>query len=249
MPNNHMVPETHGSLIIGRGISGSVLKLIAVVAMVVDHTAMVLLASNVQANTTLFSVLGYDISLYQIMRNFIGRIAFPIFCFLLVEGYTHTKDKGKYLKTLVLFAILSELPWRLAHGDILYPSTNVYFTLVLGFCGIALIDTGRSSDRLLLLVKMGVLLYVALAFSPDYSYRGVLFIIAMYVMADYPWFKILSCALILPNGPIAALAFIPISLYNGKRGFIQGKAGKYIFYAIYPVHFMILWVLSLVFPV
>lgn len=228
-----------------KGISGSALKLIAVVSMVIDHAAMVFLAENAQANTPLVLIMGFSISLYQILR-YIGRVAFPIFCFLLVEGYKHTRDKGKYLKNLLLFAIISELPWRLAHGDILYSSTNVYFTLVLGLCGISLIDAGRSGDRFQLLVKMGMILFVALEFSPDYSYRGVLFIIIMYVMADYPWLKILSCALILPSGPVAALAFIPIFLYNGERGFIQGKTGKYFFYAVYPAHLAFLGGLAMV---
>lgn len=98
-----------------KNVTGSTLKIIAIVTMLIDHTAAVLLHNN------------------MIMRA-IGRIAFPIFIFLLIEGAIHTKSKLKYALRLSLFALLSEIPFDLAFngGAFYFGYQNVFFTLAIG---------------------------------------------------------------------------------------------------------------------
>lgn len=85
------------------GISAAVLKWIAVVTMVIDHFAA----------SVYWLLPRYDFGVYNIMRK-IGRIAFPIYCFLLVEGFFHTRSRARYLRNCFLFALVSEIPFDMA---------------------------------------------------------------------------------------------------------------------------------------
>lgn len=130
-----------------KGISGSTLKWIAMIAMLIDHTAAVVLARKMIAsgyldvvNSGIYEeVMGWltDNMLlfysYDFMRM-VGRLGFPIFCFLLVEGFLHTGNVKKYLLRMGVFALVSELPFDLAmSGKLCYWNyQNVFFTLFLG---------------------------------------------------------------------------------------------------------------------
>ena len=105
-----------------KGISGSTLKMIAIVTMLIDHIGAAVLArllmvnglgeldqTNTDAIMQWLSANGALYWMYTVMRM-IGRVAFPIFCFLLVEGFLHTHDVKKYAMRLGLFALLSEIP-------------------------------------------------------------------------------------------------------------------------------------------
>lgn len=109
-----------------KGVTGSTLKLIAIITMLIDHTAATILDriliarsigglgnNNTQAAMDFMSDNAVIYGVYMIMR-LIGRIAFPIFCFLLVEGFVHTHNKWKYALRLGLFALISEIPFDLA---------------------------------------------------------------------------------------------------------------------------------------
>ena len=109
-----------------KGISGSTLKMIEIVTMVIDHIGAAVLArllmvnglgeldqTNADAIMQWLSANGALYWTYTVMRM-IGRVAFPIFCFLLVEGFLHTHDVKKYAMRLGLFALLSEIPFDLA---------------------------------------------------------------------------------------------------------------------------------------
>lgn len=126
-----------------RGISGSTIKIIAVIAMLIDHTAAVVMIREIMARGFQEAALGGQSLLlgwlmengvlfygYEIMRM-IGRLGFPIFCFLLVEGFQRTRDVKKYALRLGLFALISELPFNLAVTGRLWYSgyQNVYFTV------------------------------------------------------------------------------------------------------------------------
>ena len=78
-----------------RILSGSALKMIAVITMLIDHTGAVLLSMYPPAQKVLFTLLGREYSVYLIFRD-IGRVAFPIFCFLLLEGFRHTRSRFRY---------------------------------------------------------------------------------------------------------------------------------------------------------
>ena len=92
-------------------LSGSMLKVIACIAMLIDHTGAIVLSQYQPALTNLFYINGRGISAYRIVRD-IGRCAFPIFCFLIVEGFLHTHNRRKYGRNLLLFALISEIPWN-----------------------------------------------------------------------------------------------------------------------------------------
>ena len=96
-----LIPPRH------RVLSGSALKVLATLSMFVDHIASVI--PQELGNTVLFSVPGRVVTPYYAMRAF-GRIAFPVFCFLLVEGFLHTRDRRAYGIRLALFALISEVP-------------------------------------------------------------------------------------------------------------------------------------------
>lgn len=133
--------KIHKNSLLPPVLSGSALKWIAVITMFIDHIGAVILEKGVilAYNRQLPSALSYDTSLFlsQIDRIFrqIGRISFPIFCFLLVEGFFHTSNRLRYALRLALFAFLSEIPFDLAfRGCILeFSYQNVIFTLLFGF--------------------------------------------------------------------------------------------------------------------
>ena len=120
-----------------RCLSGSGLKILAIVTMVIDHIG----ATFPRSTASVMLHIGQKrLMLYTVMR-FIGRLSFPIFAFLLVEGFLHTRDRERYGIRLAVFAILSELPWNLLHADAWrYETQNVFFTLLLGYLGLCLIE-------------------------------------------------------------------------------------------------------------
>ena len=117
------------------GISGSTLKLIAIITMFIDHLGATVLRAIMRlpavTSDPALSSLWADI--YNASRD-IGRIAFPIFCFLIVEGFCHTRNVWKYAGRLFLFALISEIPFDIALKGSWYYSgkQNVYFTLLIG---------------------------------------------------------------------------------------------------------------------
>ena len=89
-----------------RILSGSALKMIAIITMLIDHIGAVILSMYPPAQKVLFTLLGREYSVYLIFRD-IGRVAFPIFCFLLLEGLRHTRSRFLYGRNLLLFALIS----------------------------------------------------------------------------------------------------------------------------------------------
>lgn len=217
-------------------LSGSMLKTIALLTMLIDHTAFALLRD---VSINIITIGTHTLSLYTLMRM-IGRLAFPIYCFLLVEGYRHTKSFRKYALNLFIFALIAEIPWNLIHvNSLIYiHSQNVFFTLFLGLVGIYAVDTidvlWKKATALIALLLVSILLHA------DYGCGGFSFIVLLYLLKDNCLYQAIAGAGIL--GQYAACAFIPISLYNGKRGYIKGYS-KYIFYILYPAHMMVLWYL------
>lgn len=137
-----------------KGISGSTVKIIAVVTMLIDHVAAALFtrmvisrgffyaAGNEQRLIEWMKVNGLLFVVTQLMR-LIGRLGFPIFCFLLVEGFQKTGNVKKYAFRLGLFALISEIPFNLAFsGRVWAPGyQNVYFTLLIGILALWAFDT------------------------------------------------------------------------------------------------------------
>lgn len=218
-------------------LSGSTLKLIAVISMLIDHIAFALLWDQ---SPVVIALAGHELTLYELMRK-IGRSAFPIFCFLITEGYLHTHDRRKYGRNLLLFALISEIPWNLLHSNTLfYPSHNVYFTLFFGYLGICVLERSREFPARSALCLVGLLL-VSNYFGADYGLKGFALILALYALREQKLPRAaVGCALL--GSPLASgTAFLFIHFYNGERGFIRGKGLKFAFYAFYPVHLLVLW--------
>lgn len=213
------------------GISAAVLKWIAVVTMLIDHFAA----------AVYWQMEGRSYDVYFVMRK-IGRIAFPIYCFLLVEGFFHTRDVKKYLRNCLLFAVISEIPFDMAiFGSIVYPQgQNVYFTLCIGLGALIMLDQfrGKYEGRYVLLRLLIIVLsaYVGEVLDVDYHWKGVLFIIMFYYIRDMQeWIRNLAVIGAFAYEVTAPLAVIPIHFYNGERG----RQMKYLFYAIYPLHLLV----------
>ncbi len=226
-----IIPERY------RILSGSALKCIALCTMFIDHIALVLLRYS---HIVLFQIGGAPFELYTLMRK-VGRLAFPIYCFLLVEGFLHTGSRKRYGLTLLGFALLSEIPWNLEHtGTIYYMYQNVFFTLFLGFLGMYCIErfSGKPKQQLCSLLPVAL---TAMNLNADYGVTGFAFILLLYLLRERRILQAVLGSCILQSTWVGGLAFIPINLYNGKRGFIRGKVMKYLFYAAYPLHILILY--------
>ncbi len=221
-------------------LSGSVLKCIALFTMIVDHVGLHLLRNS--GIVLLYTSAG-PLELFTLMRK-VGRLAFPIYCFLLVEGFLHTHDRRKYGLNLLAFALISEIPWNLEHTGALYcPSQNVFFTLFLGYAGMCCIEELKERP-LEQLISLIALVLVAMNLKADYGTGGFAFILVMYLLREQKILQAIVGTCIESGGWAAGLAFIPINLYNGQRGFIQGKFMKYLFYCAYPVHIMIIYLIK-----
>lgn len=214
-------------------LSGSALKIIAVLSMVTDHCAYYLLDESSVA--------------YEVMRCF-GRIAFPVFAFLVAEGFVHTRNRMRYFLSLLLFAVISEVPWYLLNGA--DGTHNVMFTLALGVAALTVFERLRE-HRILCCCSMLLTAWLAAWSGTDYEWRGVLVITVFYLLGmvkNTPvtlrrMLQLLFAFPLMMHYGItgALLACAVIFLYDGTRGFIHGNVAKYGFYAFYPAHLFLLW--------
>ncbi|MCI9173687.1 MAG: hypothetical protein HFH49_01910 [Lachnospiraceae bacterium] len=207
------------------GLSGFALKWIAMISMLIDHTGAVLFPQYIQ-------------------MRIIGRLAFPIYCFLLVEGAVHTSDIRRYEIRLLLFALASELPFDLAfytRAD--FRHQNVFFTLFLGLVVVEQYQKRRQklSSFLIFIAAMAL----AEILHTDYGAAGIVFILLFYLLYQYKTGKqaVFAAANFLMYGTsvqaYAGLAAFPMLFYNGTRG----PSMKYFFYVFYPLHLLILWLI------
>ena len=226
-----------------RFLSGSWLKLIAVVLMFIDHATLILLKDVPSFHAPLLQLGNKALTVYEILRQ-IGRPAFPIFCFLVAEGYVHTGNRKKYGRNLLIFALLSEIPYNLMlGGQVLHPaSQNVFVTLFLGFLFMEIWN--RDWPELWKILAFLVVAALALAARSDYGIRGAVLVLLMYALRERKPLRMILAYPMLSGGAAAFMAFVPISLYNGQRGFIRGKWMKYAFYMFYPVHILLLWIVK-----
>lgn len=242
-----------------RGISGSTLKLIAVITMIIDHVAAGILIrylfrngihdldiNNMSAVNQWMDQNAALYSTYNAMR-LIGRIAFPIYCFLLVQGFEYTHNRLKYAARLLMFAAISEIPFDLLFkGQILeFGYQNVFFTLFFGLAvmmGLRWVEEnlgGRMFTPLLYLIVIAAGMAAAQLAKTDYAAIGVLCIVVTYLFRKKKIWQIVSGCIVFSWELTAPLAYIPIAFYNGKRGWKL----KYFFYLVYPVHLLLLYLI------
>lgn len=223
-------------------LSGSALKLLAIIIMFIDHSALVLLSKYPPAAEPLFTLWGKNYSLYRVCRD-VGRAAFPIFCFLLVEGFLHTRNRMKYGRNLLLFACVSEIPWNYMFTDTWrYEKQNVFFTLFLGYLGLCVMEAFWENQTMQLICLIA-LFFAACWLKADYGWRGFVFILIMYLFRSEKAAQAVIGSCWLFYEWKACFAFLSINMYNGERGFVKGKAAKFLFYWFYPLHITLLVVL------
>lgn len=249
-----------------KGLSGSTLKIAALCFMLIDHIGAVLILHLIRAlgGTTSMTPEAYQafmseyawlVTLYDCLR-LAGRLAFPLFCFLLVEGFLHTRHLLRYGMNLGLFALVSDPCFDLAlHGTpVDFSSQNVFFTLFLGLLtmwGIRQIECRLPffPATAAWLLKYTVLVLGAAAawlLKTDYGAYGVFCIGLMYLFrAHRGQAFIFGCIplVLLSDSQLFSFFALPLVLaYNGKRGLSL----KYFFYGFYPVHLLLLYLLCAV---
>lgn len=220
-------------------LSGSALKVIAILSMVIDHCAYFLMDGNTVH--------------YEVMRC-VGRIAFPVFAFLVAEGFAHTRNRKIYFGQLLFFAVVSEILWYLLNGA--DGTHNVMFTLALGVVALAVFEKLKKDSTLCICTILFIALFATWS-GFDYEWRGVLMIVIFYLSGcpnriAFPSRKIVRLLCVFPlmlhYGIIGAmLACMVIFMYDGTRGFIQGSIAKYVFYAFYPIHLGIIFLIGYLF--
>ena len=226
------------------------LKLTAIAAMTVNHTAIALVPPQ--------SIL------YTIMTD-IGYLTAVTMCYLLVEGYYLTRSKMAYMQRLGVSAVLSQAPYMLALG---FRQLNMLFTLFLCFVVLLVMDKVRYK---LLKIPLVVILFCCSGFC-DWAFKAVLFTVffaltyrakqslvipfsaAFFVQfclslyeyqQAYPDWQTLLLALASSAG-IVLSGYLIIRKYNGKRSEKHKMVWKWFFYLYYPFHLMLLYLFKII---
>ncbi|MBQ3030386.1 MAG: conjugal transfer protein TraX [Agathobacter sp.] len=260
-------------------LTGYHLKMIALITMLVDHIAAVVIwrmyvaSFSITGSMQLSDAVGNKIivwvaqnqelvyNIYEIMR-YIGRMAFPIYCFLLVEGFLHTSSVAKYVLRLFMFALISEVPFDLAIAGQWWSLdySNVFFTLGIGLVLIWILSyiekfyefwNEKHWDdfigKLIYIVIAGFVSVFMGAFADivlktDYGMAGVFAIAVLFLLRQMREVAYVGAVMLLSvmssnTEILALLMLIPLCRYDGTRG---KTINKYAFYAFYPVHLFVL---------
>ena len=199
-----------------------------------------------------------------------GRVAFPIFAFMAVEGYFHTRSFKKYILRMLLFAVLSEIPFDLMYGGTwFYPvHQNVLWTFLLGLLGVWLMEQVRKKGKTWMYLLVCVLvvpagLVLGTLCMVDYYGVGVLTVFVFYFLHGRKWWCFLGqlAALYWLNVELLGGLMYPVQLFGMEFELCQqglallalipiwlyrGRQGyhskpfQYACYAFYPVHMLIL---------
>jgi len=216
-----------------------VLKIIALITMFFDH-------------------IGYIIFHRFSFMNYIGRLSFPLFAFMITEGFTHTRNLKKYFFRLLIFAFISQIPYILFTNTFTNVFTlNILFTLALGLLAITVYDKSKNKSLGFLFTIIcavfahflhfdygwfGIsIIFIFYIFKDKKIYMNFLFIIATFLNYFYSYITTLRIEylfIIL----FCTLSLIPINLYNEKKG----KNIKYFLYFFYPIHLIVLYILTLI---
>ncbi len=222
-----------------KGISAFWLKMIAIIGMTLQHTAIVF---NAQ--------LPFGVKTVMYLA---GGLTFPIMAFLLVEGYRKTSNLGRYLLRLLIFAVIAQIPFMLAFNT---NALNIMFTLLLGLILLWLYDS--MNDKFVFLALF--LLVNIFTMNFDWGLIGLPLVVAFGTIKHPHNRIILPISLMVILEEIYLLAFVSFSeascfyaffyagclcviplllMYSGRKG----KSVKYLFYVFYPAHLILLFVL------
>ena len=204
----------------------------------------------------------------------IGRISFPIFAFMIVEGYFHTKNLKKYVCRLLMFAVMSEIPFNLAMGSIFYPiHQNVLWSFLISIGLIHWNEKVKGAHKVwkqiaVACVTVGLGYILGILTMVDYYHAGILTVLVFYFFRQKKWWgyigqfvclwyinmellggfgyqiKLFGQIYFFLRQGFAMLALIPIWLYRGRQGY-HNKIFQYICYTFYPVHLLILGLIKI----
>jgi len=198
-------------------VSAYIIKWLAVILMIIDH-------------------VGFFLFPQQIILRMIGRLSFPLFAFLIANGYQHTSDKKKFFFRLFAFANILQLP-----SLFMYLPVNVFYTLSFGLLSIIIFESKYS--EVLKFACIGGILMIAYTLGADYGPYGVLVILVIHLFRNqyiYMALGIWGLSTLFYGYThiqnLAALTPIIMSLYNNKKG----PSMKYFFYLFYPIHMIFL---------
>ena len=226
-------------------LDGTALKLIAMISMVFDHAGDMFFPG-------------------AMWPRMIGRLAMPVFSFCIAEGFTHTKDKKKYLCRLGVFALISEIPFDLAfEGKVGAAHQNIMLTFFLAVAALMLYDRvqgekdperehspfGRTVLGVCVVAAISVLSFLLRA---DDTFFAVIAVFLFYVFRKrHPLIRagigvaFLSVTRTIGYYCTTGFSFIPLAMYNGKKG----KGLKWMFYLFYPGHLLFLAAIKHIRPV
>jgi hypothetical protein len=225
------------------------LKITAITTMLIDHIGAILFPE-------------------ALWLRMIGRLAFPLFAWMIAQGYLYTRSRRNYLLRLLVFAVICEVPFRLAfpgHGS------NVLWTLALGLTAICAWEA--LEDKILGGAAALACAIAALALKTDYDFYGVATVFLFHVFRERKdWGKLAGCLLALnliylpiTNGfwevlfsggsqrqiivhaanvllqTLSMFSLLFVFSYNGRPGPLKAK---YLFYAFYPAHILILYLIA-----
>lgn len=258
--------------------SGTTLKIVATIAMSIEHFSKIVLAyitGAVWFPMQLNGLLAHDkyIQIDEFIRFTlykVGDIAYPLLFLLISEGYRYTKDRKKYITRMLIFALISEIPFDVGFFSILstregtfpfyWKYQNVLFTYFFSLVCLYGIDKikehlseNRNGKRPLFIFFAALCLVATISITEllhcDYGATGVLLIIFFYLFRDRRFFQASALLFVhmIASGSqpniFVVIAAVMICLYSGKKG---KDINKYFFYLFYPIHIMILYLVTLV---
>ena len=233
------------------GLSVFALKIIAILTMLIDH-------------------IGAGLYPTEIWFRLIGRLAFPIFAFLICEGFCHTRNVKRYAVRLGIFALISEIPFNLLHGDHFFDpdAQNIFFTLLIGLLTIygikklardgGTLDGGnRDSAKTVAPGSLGLAqllvliagLFVAQILRTDYGAFGVAIIFIFYLLRERRGLSLAFMAAANVTYGLINLAygFMPLQAMAAAAAVPimmyngeKGPSARYAFYAFYPAHITVI---------
>ncbi len=221
--------------------NGAQLKYMAFLSMLLDHVNNAMITPYLDGKGPLLHVSN--------VLSILGRVAFPLFMFFLVEGFFKTRSRKKYLINLLIFALLSEVPFDLFTSRELFNKNwnNMMFTLALSLATIWIVDEmkGRLAKKSKAMwygasvLVVAVMCAVATFFSLDYDYHAIIVAYLFYLFYENPLYGAALGYLSIIKELYSVLGFAATLTYNGERG----KQYKWLNYAFYPVHLLILGLL------
>lgn len=220
-------------------LNGAQLKYIAMLSMLIDHVNKALIYPYLNGGLLLAVSNIFDV---------LGRIAFPLFIFFVVEGFFKTHSRGRYLSTMLAFAVITEIPFDLFSSRTFFEPNwnNILFTFSLVLLTLWSIDALRGKLPRMLWYPVSFVIVAAMCFAAmltgvDYEHHAILTGFFFYIFHDRRILAIPLSMISLYKEPWALLGFGLVLLYNGERG----RQNKWFNYAFYPAHMLVLGLLRL----